>query len=65
MVANLDNYTLDESPELNITFPPEYKFHWFTFTPSAKISIATLNPENLKEILYDDQTLTVSSVSYI
>lgn len=60
MIAGSDNnITIVNSPELYITFPPEYKFHWYTFTPSALIETFRLNAVDEKTIEKFDLSGTI------
>lgn len=43
-------YTFNNSPVLYITFPPEYKFHWYSFTPTATIESFFSIQTDLKSI---------------
>jgi len=52
-------YTITDSPYLIITFPSQYKFHWFAFTIQAKIQAYRLNSADLKTIEpYDNVTIS-------
>eukprot|EP00340_Litonotus_pictus_P006337 CAMPEP_0170518016 /NCGR_PEP_ID=MMETSP0209-20121228/3809_1 /TAXON_ID=665100 ORGANISM="Litonotus pictus, Strain P1" /NCGR_SAMPLE_ID=MMETSP0209 /ASSEMBLY_ACC=CAM_ASM_000301 /LENGTH=2711 /DNA_ID=CAMNT_0010803431 /DNA_START=59 /DNA_END=8194 /DNA_ORIENTATION=+ len=57
-------YTFDTDPVLYITFPKDYKFHWYTFKPTAEIECYRINEIDFKITeLFDhpDATNTTSS----
>lgn len=57
-------FTLVNSPVLYITFPDEYKFHWYSFTPTATIEKYQLNNDDkttIEQFDIDKTTYTDST----